>query len=88
MLVGIDCFDVADNLVEIAANAIFPITPWGGAVYGAAYDAHPIFHQALENLILDVIEIGPVLDRNGDAFLIGARENPQQFRVEKDFAVI
>ena len=88
VFIGIDRFDVTDDLVEIAANAIFPVTFGRGTVDGAGDHAHPVFDQAFENFVSDVIEIGPIRDRNGDVFFMRIFENLQQLRIEKDFAVI
>lgn len=86
--VGINYFDVADDLLEIAAHAIFSIAFRRGAVDGAGYQAYLVFHQALQNFIADVIKIGAIPDRNRDIFLVSIFKNLQQLRIEKDLAVI
>jgi len=88
VFIGIDLFNVTDDLIEIAANAILPVAFGRRTVDGAGYGAHLVFDQAFENFVFDVIEIGAVPDRNGDASLACIFKNLQQLRIEKDFAVV
>ena len=88
MFVGIDGFNITDDLVKVAANTISAIAFRRGAVDRACHEVYMVFNQAFENFVPGMIEIGAVPDRNSDTSFVSMFENPKQLRIEKHFSVV
>src|SRR5215469_1944433 len=87
-LEGIDCLNVTNDPIKVAADSINAIGLRAGTVDGAGQYTDLVLHQRFQNLLLDVIEISAISDCNLDTFVVRIFQDVKQMWIQEDFPII